>query len=291
MLEFDGAWRFRAPADGEYLQREIPGDAVADFRALIDRVLTQGNRWDLLEHFKQAFSRAAGTPHGRSSSQDWADTDLNTDMREAARNAPLFIEALFDACAALRPRGIAVPDTQLMDEVCDRHRVGYILQPPNLRLRAAAGQRLGGVAVQERPPTIAGQAITRLHESLARADELLEGGRGREAVQETLWVLESLATAFRGVESEGGAVRGRYFNEIARDLRRLHRGTTLEQALRWAEQLHGYLSNPAGGGVRHGLDLTNGVGIDSNSARLFCNLVRSYIAYLLAEHERLAPPQ
>ncbi len=63
---------------------------------------------------------------------------------------------------------------------------------------------------------------------------------------------------------------------------------TLAQALRWAEQLHSHLSNPAGGGVRHGLDLKDGVQIDPNAARLFCNLIKSYIGYLLVEHERLA---
>ena len=51
--------------------------------------------------------------------------------------------------------------------------------------------------------------------------------------------------------------------------------------------MHGYLSAPAGGGVRHGLDLSRGVAITHSEARLFCNLVRSYLSFLIAEHERL----
>jgi hypothetical protein len=54
--------------------------------------------------------------------------------------------------------------------------------------------------------------------------------------------------------------------------------------------LHGYLSSPTGGGVRHGADLKEGVALEVNEARLCCNLIRSYIAYLIAEHERLARP-
>jgi hypothetical protein len=227
MLQFaDGSWRFRPPDDGEHAQRAIPPRAVEEFREVINLVLTQGDRWMLLEHFKQSFSRAAASPYYRSSSVDWAETDLTAAAQRAAANAPLFIEAFFDACAALSAKGVTVPDMRCMNDLCAKHRIGYVLQPPNhLLLRSAAGTASAvDVQIDARPPTIAEQAVARLHESLARADELLTESRGREAVQETLWVLESLATTFRGIESEGDAVRGRYFNEIARDLRRIARG-------------------------------------------------------------------
>ena len=42
-----------------------------------------------------------------------------------------------------------------------------------------------------------------------------------------------------------------------------------------------------GGGVRHGLDLNDGVPITEPDARLFCNLIRSYLSYLLTVHQRL----
>ena len=51
--------------------------------------------------------------------------------------------------------------------------------------------------------------------------------------------------------------------------------------------LHGYLSSPTGGGIRHGLDLSDGNPVQINEARLYCNLIRSYITYLSTEHERL----
>src|SRR5690606_29805103 len=68
-------------------------------------------------------------------------------------------------------------------------------------------------------------------------------------------------TAFRGIESEADAIRGKYFNEIVRDLRCLARGSTLERVLDWMAGLHGFLSSPTGGGIRHGLDLNMGIPI------------------------------
>ena len=51
--------------------------------------------------------------------------------------------------------------------------------------------------------------------------------------------------------------------------------------------LHGYLSSPTGGGVRHGVDLNEGLELGIVEARLYCNLIRSYLTFLIAEHERL----
>ncbi|MEJ6790952.1 hypothetical protein BrevBR_15520 [Brevundimonas sp. BR2-1] len=92
----------------------------------------------------------------------------------------------------------------------------------------------------------------------------------------------------QGVEIETVTVEGKYFNVIAKELRTGASGTTLSQALKWLTELHGYLSSPTGGGVRHGVDLKAGLTLSLSEARLFCNLMRSYISFLLDEHERLA---
>jgi hypothetical protein len=70
-------------------------------------------------------------------------------------------------------------------------------------------------------------------------------------------------------------------------LREIDPSGTLRRLLDWVSALHGYLSSPTGGGVRHGLDLDQGMTIGDNEARLFCNLIRSYLSYLLVEHQRL----
>jgi hypothetical protein len=69
---------------------------------MISKVATQGSRQGVLEHFKGHFCAAIGTTHVRSSNEGWAETDLTSFMHNASENAPLFIEAFFDACESLR---------------------------------------------------------------------------------------------------------------------------------------------------------------------------------------------
>jgi len=287
MLKFDPRWRFSPPADGRYRNTSIPAEAISDFDVLISRIATQGDRWSILEHFKGAFCRVTGRTHFRSSTESWAETDLSSVMKDAASNAPLFLEGFFDACEELREAGVGTPDAAMLNGICDRHRIGYVIRPPELVLKEADAIAPVDVA---HAPTLAERAVELLQDSLQRSERLLSDGRHREAVQETLWVLESVATAFRGVESAGDSVRGKYFNEIVRDLRRLMKGSTLDRVLDCVMALHGYLSSPTGGGIRHGLDLNTGIAFGPHEARLFCNLIRSYVSYLLAEHERLQGP-
>jgi hypothetical protein len=51
--------------------------------------------------------------------------------------------------------------------------------------------------------------------------------------------------------------------------------------------LHGYLSSPTGGGVRHGGTLTSAAEMSPHEARLFCNLIRSYLDFQLTEYDGL----
>ena len=123
---------------------------------------------------------------------------------------------------------------------------------------------------------------------LNKSQHLLTENSNRLAVQEILWLLETVSTVFEGMETGEGSIEGKYFNTIISDLRRLERGKTLDQTLGWIKTLHGYLSSPGGGGIRHGANLSDATTeIESNEARLYCNLIRSYILYLLAEHRRL----
>jgi hypothetical protein len=283
MLKFKGAWRFTSPG-------EMPRAAIRETFELIGKIATQGNRWDILERFKTHFANAAGISDSRSSSESWAETDLRSFMDEAASNAPLFIEAFHDACQSLQQKkGLDTPDVAVVNRMLTETDSGYQIEPPDLLIDMRRPSTNEPIHVLERPPTLAEQAVEVLQRSLQRSEELLsQQGHEREAVQEILWLLESVATAFRGVNTEAGAIGGTYFNQIVHELRE-HAGrrTTLDQILNWMTTMHGYLSAPAGGGIRHGMDLNRGVTIGPNEARLFCNLARSYIGFLLAEHERL----
>lgn len=281
-LKFDMRWRFSPPGTG------IPDLAVQEFLSLAKTVATQGDRQSVLETFKSYFSMATDRTHYQSSSVGWAESDLQSMMHEAAQNAPRFIEAYCDACEAIRGRAPdwTVPDHEIVNLLLQRHQVGFEVHPPSTLVWAPPGAS-ALVGVPSRPPTLAEQAQEIFQQSIQRSEQSLSAGSGREAVQELLWLLESITTAFRGVETTSGKVEGSYFNQIVRDLKSKNRGTALERALEWATSLHGYLSSPTGGGVRHGLDLNTGVAMNAHEARLYANLIRSYLTYLLAEHEAM----
>ena len=121
---------------------------------------------------------------------------------------------------------------------------------------------------------------------LQASDRALNESNGRQAVQELLWLLETISTAFRSPEILDGSIQGRYFNKIIGELRQHGLGHQTH-ILQWMMTLHGYLSSPTGGGVRHGVDLKEGLELGINEARLYCNLIRSYLTFLISEHERL----
>lgn len=286
-LKFSGAWRFEPPPDGRFRNKEIPAEALGDFSGMIAKIATQGDRWHILEYFKGHYCAAAGATHFRSSSESWAETDLDRAMSSATDNAPLFIEAFFDACEGLRRQqpDWFTPDADMINRVLRKYDIGCEIRDHDLVLREEAAPV---IAVAPPPPTLAETAVELFQASLARSDELLAQGRSREAVQEVLWLLETTATAFRGVETQSGSIQGKYFNQIVRELRAKGGSLTLDRAIEWITAMHGYLSSPSGGGVRHGLDLQDGVNISRNEALLFTNLIRSYLSFLLAEHERLS---
>ena len=74
-----------------------------------------------------------------SSSTSWAETDLRSYMFQAAENAPLFLEAFFEACEILRSgkKGYYPPEAAMINEVCLRHQIGYEIRRPELVLREA----------------------------------------------------------------------------------------------------------------------------------------------------------
>ncbi len=279
MLKFNSKWRFESPGP--------IADGISDeLSRLIAKVAAQGSQQRILEHFKAFFASAAGTTSSWSSNAGWAETDLRSYMAEAAANGPLFIEAFYDACESLQ-RGnpdYAVPDVSLINGILSTHGAGYQIHPPNLVRQTA----LEPVEVPKSAPSLDQQAQDIIQESLSQSERLLSEGRYRPAVQEILWLLETVSTVFQGLNTEAGTVEGKYFNKIAADLRKHHKGKTLDQVLSWMTTLHGFLSSPTGGGIRHGTDLKANIKIQPDEARLFCNLIRSYISFLMAEHARLS---
>jgi hypothetical protein len=277
-LKFDAAWRFEAPPG------KIPRAAVEEFSALISKITAQHDLRETLEHFKDFFAAAAGTTSFWSTDVGWAETDLRRYMSQAADNPPLFIEAFYEGCAALAAKDVAVPSVGVMNKVLAKHGLGYRIEPPQL---IATDVDAGDVQVDHAQASLDIQALEVLQQSISTSDEFLAQGKGRAAVQELLWLLETISTAFRGVQTAAGTVQGKYFNKIVEDLKVKRRGTTLNQVLDWIVRLHGYVSSPTGGGLRHGVDVKKMPILEQHEARLFCNLVKSYVNFLIDEHARL----
>lgn len=210
---------------------------------------------------------------------------MNDLLYHASENAPLFIDAFYKACEALRGDGsIALPDVGRMNRILREHGVGYEIRPPEL---IAVGLHQP-IAVPERYRSLDEQAQEIVQQSLLQSERLLIEGHPRQAVQEILRLMESVVTAFKGLSTGGATIEEKYFNKIATELRQKMKGQMIEQVLSWLTTLHGYLSSPAGGGVRHGVDLKSGITINADEGRLYCNLIRSYVTFLMAEHERMS---
>jgi hypothetical protein len=279
MLNFNPSWRLVSPGP-------IARGVITEFATLIRRVAgSYDNRKPIIEHYKRYFADAAGRPHHDSSSLDWAESDLGEYMKDAGSNAPLFIEAFYDAGQALvrRNENIVVPDAGMINHYLNLHDAGYELDPPHLHARKAQPM----VAVDVLPPSLDAQAHEIIQRSLKQSEDYLSAGNDRQAVQEILWLLETVSTAFQGLPIGDTTIQGKYFNKIAGELKPHRKGQVAEQAIDWMTTLHGYLSSPTGGGVRHGATLSPEAELSAHEARLFCNLIRSYTYFLLDEYDRV----
>jgi hypothetical protein len=265
---------------------KIAAGVIPELAVLIKRVAGQlGNRQTVIEHYKRYFADAAGRPAHQSSSLSWAESDLSEYMRDAGDNAPMFIEAFFTAGQALKNQNpeFVVPDVAMINYVLSKYDAGYELAPPNLIARNPAAS----IPVEQLPPSLDAQAHEKIQRSLKAAEDNLTAGENRQAVQEILWLLETVSTAFQGIDVGDSTIQGKYFNKIADELRVHRKGQVAEQAIGWMKTLHGYLSSPTGGGVRHGSTLSSDAELSAHEARLFCNLIRSYLHFLLDEYHYL----
>jgi hypothetical protein len=270
LLQLPPEWVFSSPGP-------LPDGAISDFYDLALKVAEQGERWPIIERFKAAFGEAS-----HSSSESWAESDLLRVMcRQGEANAPAFIAAFCRALSRIQEGfpGHALPSEAVVNAILSKHDVPYEVRPPKLLPRH--GHPPPPVVVAEE--SVDASARNLILSTLEQAERFLAEGKPRQAVQEVLWLLETVSTAFNGRPSGAGTVEGKYFNEIVRDLRRHNSGTFLSQASEWMTKLHGFLSSPSGGGVRHGAKLGSAADLKPHEAALICNLTRSYIGYLLAE--------
>ena len=176
MLKFKGSWRFTPPKDGDFYNQNIPTVAVDEFANMIMKLSNQGNRQEIIEHFKGYFCNAVGKTDVWSSSEGWAETDLFDYMAQASSNAPLFIEAIYDAGTEFLVNNseFVTVDVELINQLIEKHNIGYEIIPPNLVVRKG---NLTLVEVVKCPSTLTENAIELYQKSLQRSEELIAEGK------------------------------------------------------------------------------------------------------------------
>jgi len=267
MLKFDDEWRYESPG-------KIPDGFQDEITGVISKI-ARGDQ-DVLETFKNKFAYAVGQSTSQSSSASWAETDLHRYMDSASLNAPMFIEAFFDGCEAVRKeyKERSVPDMKFINRLLVKHGSNYRIDETNLLYTGATQP----VTIPEIPASLEEKAKKIIDQSLETSMIFLAEGKGRQAVQELLWLLETVTTAFQGMSNgNNDTIGGKYFNKIIEELKKANAGTTLEQVTKWITQLHGYLSAPSGGGVRHGMHLRDGIIMSLTEAKMYCNLINTYM--------------
>lgn len=281
MLEFNPRWRYRLPPDGKYVNSSVPQAAKKDFTALMTRLAYESKDVRLaFENFKANFRTVTGEPFYGSSSLSFAETDAQNDLWAAASANPvLFIEAFYNAIHAIDiPYGAEIAIDGL-NAVLEKHNLGWMIRDGKLL------HREGDIDVPAPPATLMSQANNQLKNAWEGAQKYLEQGEGRKAVQELLWVLESVAAAFEGKTVGSTVVKGDYFVSIVAELKKDQSSLNRKLVLLWLQGLHSHLSNPKGGGVRHGAAPALPQ-MELHEAELYCNLIRSYAVYLLRELNR-----
>lgn len=103
----------------------LSDQSVDDFISLIRKVSGAMNRQQIIEVFKQHFCKISGDYYARSSSLDWAESDMSRQAQNAAKDAPNFIAAIYEALEELEHGGTTVPTVQHMNNILLKNQDHY----------------------------------------------------------------------------------------------------------------------------------------------------------------------
>lgn len=103
----------------------LSDNAVNDFMVLLGRISGPTSRYQIVEVLKQYFCKASGSYYARSSSLDWAESDMITQAYDAAKDAPNFIAAIYEALEELERKNAAVPKVQHINQILKNNNAPY----------------------------------------------------------------------------------------------------------------------------------------------------------------------
>ncbi len=139
----------------------LSDQSVDDFILLIRRVSGPMNRQRIIEVFKQHFCKVSGDYYARSSSLDWAESDMFSQAQNAAEDAPNFIAAVYEALEELEHSGATVPTVQHINQILLKNQDHYQIVDGRLI------QTAGSVAAPEFSESISASVMRALGDAKA----------------------------------------------------------------------------------------------------------------------------
>ena len=98
---------------------------VDSFISLIRKVTSPMGHKQIVEVFKQHFCKVSNDYYARSSSLAWAESDMITQAYDAAKDAPNFIAAIYEALEELEHQKATVPTVQHINQILKNNNSGY----------------------------------------------------------------------------------------------------------------------------------------------------------------------
>lgn len=119
---FDDGWQYAS----------LTSNAFKDFERMIAAIRRKSeNTWEVLEVFKSAFGDS-----GSSSSESWAESDLNRSMTSSMSNPALFVVSFCTALKNLSDSGYEVPGYDRVNAILHKHAIPLVIQKDRLSLHS-----------------------------------------------------------------------------------------------------------------------------------------------------------
>ena len=100
-------------------------ETTDDFLSLIRKISDPIGYQQIIEIFKRHFCKVSNDNYSRSSSLEWAESDMSTQAYNAAKDAPNFIAAMYEALEELKLKGAAVPTVQNINQILKKNDTQY----------------------------------------------------------------------------------------------------------------------------------------------------------------------
>lgn len=100
-------------------------NTVDDFISLIRKVSSSIGHQQIVEIFKRHFCKVSNDHYSRSSSLEWAESDMVNQAYNAAKDAPNFIAAVYEALEELKHQKATVPAVQHINQILKNNNANY----------------------------------------------------------------------------------------------------------------------------------------------------------------------